>query len=144
MTARPDTRPRPLVAAAAIAALLLLVATGCTRSQRAEQDGRKGGEAVCDLRDADDPEEASEALADLQEQLSDLTRKYSSFTAEDRADIEENLSDLAEHVAQDNEELAQQDLAVIKRSIDNIDGDVSDTGQAAIDGFLQGVDDCVG
>jgi hypothetical protein len=131
-------------AAAVALGMLLLVSSGCTRVQRAEQDGRKGGEALCDLRDADDAEDAQEALADLDEQLSDLARKYSTFTAEDRADIEENLADLAEHVVQGNDELAQQDLAVIKRSIDNIEGDVSDTGQAALEGFLQGIDDCVG
>jgi hypothetical protein len=144
MNARSDTRLRPLVAVAVVASLLLLLAAGCTRNQRAEQDGKESGEALCELRDADDAEDASEALADLQEQLSDLSRKYSTFTAEDRADIEENLSDLVEHVAQGNDELAQQDLAVIKRSIDNIEGDVSDTGQAALEGFLQGIDDCVG
>ena len=140
------TRPRLSTARSLtlIVVSLLLVATGCTRVQRAEQDGKKGGEALCDLREADDAEDAEEALQDLEEQLSDLTRKYSTFTAEDRADIRENLSDLVEHVEQGNAELAQQDVTVIKRSIDNIDGDVSDTGQAALDGFLQGIDDCVG
>ena len=140
------TKPRLSTARSLVLVVvsLVLVASGCTRVQRAEQDGKKGGEALCDLREADDAESAAAALEDLEEQLSDLTRKYSTFTAEDRADIRENLSDLVEHVAQGNSELAQQDVTVIKRSIDNIEGDVSDTGQAAIEGFLQGIDDCVG
>ena len=140
------TKPRLSTARSLVLVVvsLVLVASGCTRVQRAEQDGKKGGEALCDLREADDADSAAAALEDLEEQLSDLTRKYSTFTAEDRADIRENLSDLVEHVAQGNSELAQQDVTVIKRSIDNIEGDVSDTGQAAIEGFLQGIDDCVG
>lgn len=141
------TTPRPRRAATALVALVavvgLLASVGCTRQQRAEQDGKKAGEALCDVRDADSPEEASEAIADFNEQLDDLNRKYSSFTAEDRADIDENLDDLAEHVAQGNEVLIQQDLAVIARSIDNIKGDVGNVAEGAREGFLQGAQDCL-
>jgi hypothetical protein len=98
---------------------------------------------VCDLRDADSPEDAQAALDDLLEELADVEENYAVFTAEDRADIEENFTDLLEHVRQDNDVLAQQDLAVIRRSLDNIRDDLGDAGQAAIDGFFQGVDDCL-
>ena len=70
------TSLRPHRRRAAVGAVLafFLLLTGCTRSQRAEQDGKKGGEALCDLRDADSAEDAEEALSDLQEQISDLAR----------------------------------------------------------------------
>lgn len=145
MSPHSHSRPHRAVGAltALLAALALLVAVGCTREQRAEQDGKEAGQALCDVRDADGEDAARAALADVEEQLDDLAEKYTTFTAEDRADIAENLSDLVEHVLDGNTALAQQDLAVIRRSIDNIAGDVSDTSRAAADGFLQGIDDCV-
>jgi hypothetical protein len=33
---------------------------------------------------------------------------------------------------------------VIQRSLDNVRDDVDDTTEAAIDGVLQGLDDCIG
>ena len=134
MKAHTTTRRAVTTVVGLLAALGLLASTGCTRQQRAEQDGKKAGEALCDVRDADSPEEAQDAIADFNEQLDDLNRKYSSFTAEDRADIDENLNDLAEHIAQGNEVLIQQDLAVIARSIDNIKGDVGDVAEGAREG----------
>jgi DNA-binding transcriptional MerR regulator len=144
-TPAPARRPRRAGAAAValVAALGLLASVGCTRQQRAEQDGKDAGEAVCDVRDADSPEEVQEALDDLNEQLDDLARKYSSFTAEDRADLQEQMDDLAEHLAQGNDVLVQQDLAVIRRSVDNIEGDTGSVDEGAREGFLQGIDDCL-
>jgi hypothetical protein len=134
------TRTRILIAAVAVVAVV--AAVGCGQKYSAERDGKKLGEAVCDLRNADNPEEAEAALADVTEQLDDLGNKYALFTAEDRADIQNNLADLAEHVIQGNTTLAQQDLAVLERSADNIADDVNETSEAAWDGFLQGVSDC--
>ena len=126
----------------ACAIVLVVGASGCAKKYAAERDGKKLGEAVCDLRDADTREDAQSALADINEQLSDIGSKYSLYTAEDRADVEENLNDLAEHVAQGNKELVQQDLAVIQRSVDNISSDTNETQQAIWDGVREGLDDC--
>jgi uncharacterized protein YicC (UPF0701 family) len=122
--------------------LVVVAAPGCAQKYRAEQDGQDVGEALCDLREADEGE-APQALADLEAEIDDVAEEYAVFTAEDRADITENVSDLAEHVSNGDTTLAQQDLAVIQRSLDNISDDVSDTAHAAIDGVLQGVDDCL-
>jgi ABC-type phosphate/phosphonate transport system substrate-binding protein len=122
--------------------VLVVGAGGCAKKYAAERDGKKLGEAVCDLRNADTQEEAQSALTDIREQLSDMGSKYSLYTAEDRADIEENLNDLAEHVAQGQQELVQQDLAVIQRSVDNVSSDTNETQQAIWDGVRQGLDDC--
>ena len=107
--------------------LALVAAPACARYQ-AEKDGQDVGEALCDVRDAS-ADELDAALGDLQSALAELADDNALFTAEDRADIDENLSDLAEHVAAGSEELAQQDLAVIRRSLDNIEDDLSDTGR---------------
>jgi ABC-type phosphate/phosphonate transport system substrate-binding protein len=126
----------------ASAIVLLAGVSGCSGKYAAERDGKKLGEAVCDLRDADSQEDAAAALDDVKEQLSDMGSKYSFYTAEDRADVEENLDDLAEHVAQGQEELVRQDLAVIQRSVGNIADDTSETQSAIWDGVRQGLDDC--
>ena len=127
---------------AAVGAAALLFATGCGEKYTAERDGKKLGEAVCDLRDADGADEVEAALADIEEQLDDLGSKTALFTAEDRADIQNNLADLAEHVIQGNDVLVQQDLAVLERSARNIAEDTNDVSNAAWEGFLQGLSDC--
>ena len=133
-------RVRVLLVVGVVVAVAL---SGCARKYQAERDGKDVGEALCDVRDAEDDAAAQQALADLRDEVDDLSADVTVFTAEDRADIDENVEDLAEHVLQGNEVLAQQDMTVIVRSLDNIGDDLSDAGDAAVDGVLQGLDDCV-
>jgi hypothetical protein len=137
---RPMTKSPVAVAAAALTALALLA--GCGQKYAAERDGKKLGEAICDLHEADTADEAQAALADVNEELDDLGNKYAIYTAEDRADIDNNLADLAEHTIQDQENLANQDLTVLERSAKNIAEDGNETSQAAWDGVRQGLADC--
>jgi hypothetical protein len=123
-------------------ALALVLVAGCSEKYSAERDGKKLGEAVCDLRDATSAEEVEAARSDIDEQLDDLASKYALYTAEDRNDVQNNLADLAEHAIQGNDVLAQQDLAVLERSAKNISEDSNEVSDAAWDGFLQGVSDC--
>jgi len=120
----------------------LLFGSACSQKYSAERDGKKLGEAICDLRDADNPEDAQEARDDVTEQLDDLGNKIAMYTAEDRADIDNNLADLAEHQVQDQPTLMQQDLAVLERSASNIREDVNETSAAAWEGVLQGLSSC--
>jgi hypothetical protein len=129
------------LAALALASGLLL-APACAKKYAAEKDGKDVGQSICDVKTADTKEEATNALADLQKQLDDVAQNYASFTAEDRADIREQLSDLSKH--QGDDLLTQQDLTVIRRSLENIRNDLGDAGKAAIDGLLEGLDDCDG
>ena len=128
---------------ALLAVLALAAAPACARKYQAERDGKDVGEALCDVRDANGEAEVQSAVDDLRAEIEDFSGDYAVFTAEDRADIDENLDDLVEHVIQGDEVLVQQDITVIMRSLDNISDDLADTGRAAIDGFLQGFDDCV-
>ena len=127
---------------AAVAVAALAVTAGCSQKYSAERDGKQLGEAMCDLYDAADGDEAQAALAEINEQLDDLGNKFAMFTAEDRADIANNLADLAEHRVQGQTELLKQDLTVLERSADNIREDVNETSSAAWDGVLQGLSDC--
>lgn len=119
-----------------------LAATGCSQKYSAERDGKKLGQAVCDLRNATSAEAAKSATAEIKDQVGDLGNKYSMFTAEDRKDVQNNLADLHEHAIQGNTALMQQDLAVLERSIRNIADDSNETTRAAWEGILEGLADC--
>ena len=134
------TKSRITVAALALAAIALM--SGCGQKYAAERDGKKLGEAICDLRDADTAEEAQAAMDDVNKELDDLGNKYAFYTAEDRADIQNNLADLSEHTIQGQEGLANQDLTVLERSARNISEDANETSQAAWDGLREGLADC--
>ncbi len=131
---------RLIIAVAAIASIAVLA--GCSQKYSAERDGKKLGEAICDLRSATTREEADDALEEINDQLDDLSTKFAVFTAEDRADVQNNLADLAEHTIQGNDVLAQPDLAVLERSADNIADDSNEVRSAAWEGLLQGLAEC--
>ena len=133
---------RHRIAALAALPIALLLMTGCSQKYAAERDGKKLGEAICDLRDAEDQDDAQEAADDVNNELDDLSNKYAFYTGEDRADVQNNLADLFEHVIQGQPELAQQDLAVLERSADNIAEDVNETSRAAWEGVLEGLSEC--
>ena len=136
------TKTRFLITSTAAVAALVLLAAGCSQKYSAERDGKKLGEAVCDLREAASPEDAESALDEINDQLEDLGNKYALFTAEDRQDVQNNLAVLHEHAIQGNTTLMQQDLAVLERSIDNISNDSNEVTRAAWEGVLEGLADC--
>src|SRR5262245_1333782 len=114
-----------------VLAAAALVLSGCSQRYTAERDGKKLGQAICDLKNANSADEANEAKSNVTNQLNDLGNKYAIATAEDRKDIENNLADLAEHSIQGNDALVQQDLAVLRRSLKNIAEDADEVAQAA-------------
>ena len=136
------TKTRFLITSTAAVAALVLLAAGCSQKYSAERDGKKLGEAVCDLREAASPEDAESALEEINDQLEDLGNKYALFNAEDRQDVQNNLADLHQHAIQGNTTLMQQDLAVLERSIDNISSDSNEVTRAAWEGVLEGLADC--
>jgi len=125
-----------------IAIAIAVLTTGCSQKYSAERDGKKLGQAVCDLRNADSADAATDAVDEIKDQLDDLGDKHALFTAEDRQDVQNNLADLHEHAIQGNTALMQQDLAVLQRSIRNIADDSDETSRAAWEGILEGLADC--
>ncbi|MFN8104303.1 MAG: hypothetical protein U0U69_07555 [Acidimicrobiia bacterium] len=136
------TRNKLTITSIAAVTALALVVGGCSQRYSAERDGKKLGEAVCDLRKATTKEDAQKALDDIDNQLDDLGNKHALFTAEDRRDVQNNLADLHEHAIQGNTALMQQDLVVLERSIKNIANDSNEVSRAAWEGALEGMADC--
>lgn len=125
-----------------VAAGLVVLAAGCSQKYSAERDGKKLGEAVCDLRNAGSPEDAQAALDKVNKQLEDLGNKFALFTAQDRSAVQNNVADLHEHVIQGNRALVQQDLAVLQRNARSIASDSDEVARAAWEGVLEGLADC--
>jgi hypothetical protein len=133
-------RRRQLVGTALVAGLGLLV-WGCAE-YRIERHGVDAGEALCDLKSADDAEEARQALDDIDQELEEAVEIAGRPVNEDVSDVEENLRDLAEHVAQGQDALIDQDIAAIRR---NVEAAVDAGGAAAerfYDGVVQGLGEC--
>jgi hypothetical protein len=120
----------------------IVLVAGCSQKYGAERDGKKLGQAICDVRNATSAEAAQNALGDVRSQLGDLSSKYTLYTAEDQRDVDKNLADLAEHSVQGNAALKQQDLTVIDRSVDNLAETTNEVARAAWEGVQEGLADC--
>jgi hypothetical protein len=126
-----------------VAALgIAVVLSGCGEKYAAERDGKELGQAVCDLRDADNEQETDEAQAEVNDKLNDLIEKYAFMTADDRQQLEDTLDQLRGNVADQNFGLAQQDLATLEADVNDIRERANEVSRAAWDGFSQGVSDC--
>ena len=133
---------RKYLIAGVAAVALMLSTTSCARKYSAERDGKKLGEAICDLRAASTKEEVQSAVDEIKDQTGDLARKYTMFTAQDRRAVQGNVADLAEHAVQGNQALMQQDLAVIQRNIKQIRTEANQVDAAAWDGIQEGLQTC--
>jgi peptidoglycan hydrolase CwlO-like protein len=127
-----------LLASVVIGALLL---SGCGEL-RAERQGVQAGRAVCDIKDADNPDEIEREVRQADRQFADLERIVGRPINEDVSDIEENLIDLQEHIAQGNDALLEQDIAVIQRNIDDVGDTLTGKARAAYDGVQEGLAEC--
>jgi hypothetical protein len=126
---------------AAIAAGALLLGA-CGGEIRAERQGRQLGQAICDVKQADDADEAQRQLNEVEREMNDLQRIVGRPVDEDVDDIQENLQDLVEHVVDGNEALLEQDIAVIQRNVAAVGRTLTGKGEAAYDGIQQGLADC--
>ena len=118
-----------------------LVLSGCG-TFRAERQGKQAGEAICDVKGADNADDAQRQLQQAQRQMNDLDRIVGRPLNEDIRDIQQNLSDLVLHVSNGREVLQKQDIAVIERNIAAVEKTLSNKGKAAYDGVLEGLASC--
>ena len=141
MTKRLASGRRVSMIAATIAAGAL-VFSACGGEFRAERQGKQFGEAVCDVKSADNRDDAQRQLDKAQRQAADLQRIVGRPLNEDVSDIQENLRDLVEHVANGNNALRQQDIAVIQRNLNAVARTLTGSAKAAYDGVQEGLAEC--
>jgi hypothetical protein len=129
-------------AAASLGIVALVMAVSACAGFRVERDGRKTGDAICDLKDAASASDAQDALADAQRWVEKATKITGRPVGRDVRDVDENLSDLVKHVSNGNSTLAQQDIAVIRRNVQSIIRVTSGHAQRFYQGVDQGLSNC--
>jgi Tfp pilus assembly protein PilX len=122
-------------------ALLVMTLAACA-GFRVERDGRKTGDAICDLKGASSASDAQSALADAQRWLDKAKTITGRPVGRDVRDVSENLSDIARHAANGNSTLAQQDVAVIRRNVQSIVRVTSGHTQRFFQGLDEGLSNC--
>jgi hypothetical protein len=122
--------------------LLLLAGAACSGELRAERQGRQVGDAICDIRSADDADDAARQLDQAQRAMNDVDRIVGRPIQEDVSDIVENLDDLVEHRLDGQDALQEQDIAVIARNVDAVQRTLNGKAEAAYEGILEGLAAC--
>jgi len=122
--------------------VLLLIGLAACAGFRVERDGRKTGDAICDLKSASSASDAQSALADAQRWLDKAKTITGRPVGRDVRDVNENLSDLAQHAANGNSTLARQDIAVIRRNVQSIVRVTSGHTQRFFQGLDEGLSNC--
>ena len=107
---------------------------------RTERQGRDVGRAICDIKQADNADQAQRALDKFNRHAQKAQRIVGRPLSEDVQDIQNNLNDLVTHATQGNDALAQQDIAVISRNVNT----VSKQGPELVKRFYQGVSEGLG
>jgi len=133
-----NTSVRAVAGFVALGALVV----GCGGEIRAERQGKQFGQAVCDVKEADDPDDAQRQLEQAQREMNDLQRIVGRPVEEDVEDIQENLNDVVTHIVDNNEALLDQDIAVIRRNVNAVARTLTGKGQAAYDGIEEGLAEC--
>jgi hypothetical protein len=126
---------------AAVLCAVSMVASACSE-YRVERQGKKFGEAMCDVKNADNADELQSAVNKAEEELEDAARIAGRPVSEDVDDIEENLSDLAAHVIDDQGALVEQDIAAIRRNVEAAVSGADGFVQRFYEGTVQGLGDC--
>ncbi len=87
------------IALAVVAAILpVLLAGACSTKYTSERDGKALGEALCDLKDAEDADERQSALDDIDSELENHENEYAFYTSEDREQFQSNLESFESNV----------------------------------------------
>lgn len=133
---------RRALALTAVAALGLGVA-GCA-GFRVERDGKDVGKAICDIKDANNADQAQRALSKVQRNAEKAKKITGRNVGEDVQDIQNNLNDLVQHASQGNKTLAKQDVAVIQRNVDQAAKNAPDLTKRYYQGVSEGLNDCTG
>jgi hypothetical protein len=122
------------------ATVALAIGLGACAGLRTERQGRDVGRAICDIKTADNADQAQRALQQLNRHLDSAQRITGRPVESDVRDIRNNLNDLVTHVSKGRSALAHQDVVVIQRNV----AAVVETAPALVKRFYQGVSEGLG
>ena len=127
-----------VLGAAVLAAVGLI---GCA-GVRTERQGRNVGRAICDVKTADNTDQAQRALKKLNRHLVDAQRITGRPVSSDLRDIQNNLKDLVRHASSGSENLAREDVAVIQRNVQAVVQTAPALVKRFYEGVVEGLGDC--
>jgi hypothetical protein len=130
-------RPRLFI----VLPLAAVIVAGCA-GYRTERQGRDVGRAICDVKQADNADQAERALQKLDRRLEKAARITGRPVDEDVRDITENLHDLVEHASNGRDTLAKQDVAVIRRNVQTVVHQAPELTKRYYEGVNEGLADC--
>jgi len=133
---------RRIVTTSAAAGMSLVVLLSGCAGFRSERQGKDVGKAMCDLKGVDNKDDATKEIKKINEDLNDARRITGVEVNQDLRSVDEQLNDLAEHAAQGNTALIQQDLAVLRRNLNQAISKTSDNVQRYYEGVREGLDTC--
>ena len=109
---------------------------------RVERDGRKTGDAICDLKDASSASDAQSGARGRAALAGQGEDDHGPPGLADVRDVNENLSDLAQARRERQLDAAQQDIAVIRRNVQSIVRVTSGHTQRFFQGLDEGLSNC--
>jgi hypothetical protein len=119
--------------------VLVVAFAGCA-GFRAERQGRDLGRSICKVKHSSNSDQLSRALNQLNRDLGRAQQVTGRPVTEDIKDIQQNLSDLQNHASSGQKTLAQQDVAAIRRNVEQF----INTAPGMTKRFYQGVDEGLG
>jgi len=129
---------RRLLSLLAVAGLIVGVA-GCA-GFRTERQGRDVGRSICKIKHASNTDQVQRAVDQLNRNMQRAQQIAGRPVNADIRDIQQNLADLQNHASSGQATLAQQDVASIRRNVEQF----IDTAPALTKRFYQGVDEGLG
>jgi hypothetical protein len=130
---------RTKVAGLVLGVVLVGLGAGCS-GLRTELKGRDVGRAVCDIKNADNADDAQNALDKANRKLDGAQRITGRSVNQDVRDIQNNLNDLARHANNAGNTLAKQDVVEIQRNV----AAVANNAPALVKRFYEGVSEGLG
>jgi hypothetical protein len=127
------------VAGLVLGVVLVGLGAGCA-GFRTELKGRDVGRAICDIKTADNANDAQRALDKANRKIDDAQRITGRSINTDVRDIQNNLNDLARHANNAGSALAKQDVVQIQRNV----AEVANNAPALVKRFYQGVSEGLG
>jgi hypothetical protein len=125
-----------------VVGVLVVAFAGCA-GFRAERQGRDLGRSICKVKHANGPDQLSRAVNQLNRDLQRAQQVTGRPVNEDVKDIQQNLSDLQNHVSDGQKPLAQQDVAAIRRNVEQLISSAPGMTKRFYQGVDEGLGDCV-